>query len=91
MGSEPTIIIKTNGRFRPWPAIYFALAQVGVIGIGIVSDSAAMQWSGFVMLGIILLAAAISANEKRKGLTIAEARAVIDEIESRERRRLDAD
>jgi hypothetical protein len=30
-------------------------AQVGVIGVGVIVDSAAMQWAGFAVLGLFII------------------------------------
>lgn len=50
---------------------------VGVIGTGWWLSSAAMQWCGFLMLGVSVIARSV--NQKR--LTVPEARKRLDEIE----------
>ena len=80
--SKPTeIIVRVRHGGKHWPSrLLFAVGvQVTIIGVGILADSPAMQWSGFVFLFLILFAAAISMAEKT--LTIEEARAKLDELE----------
>jgi hypothetical protein len=51
---------------------------VAVIGTGKLLESSAMQWMGFVMLCLFVLSFAIQEDRQ---LTVAEARARLDEIE----------
>lgn len=77
--NEHKIIITTNPKFRPKPFLLTITSQVGVIGLGIWANSAAMQWSGLVLLAILALALAV--GERKNGLTFDEARAEIDRLE----------
>lgn len=52
-----------------------------LIGVGIVSQSPAMQWAGFVVCGIALLGALVHASQE-KAMTIEEARQKLDSLES---------
>ncbi|MDT8328144.1 MAG: hypothetical protein RQ750_12290 [Roseovarius sp.] len=79
MKTEHTITIKTNPKFRPWRMIATIIAQIGVIGVGVLLGSAAMQWAGFVVLGLMLIGLAVGANPR--GLSIEGARREIDRIE----------
>ncbi|MBC7155749.1 MAG: hypothetical protein H5U19_14320 [Rhodobacteraceae bacterium] len=82
MKTEHTINIKTNPKFRPWRMLMTVSAQIGVIGVGVLVDSAAMQWAGFVVLSLMLAELAIGADPR--GLSIGEARREIDRIEAEE-------
>ena len=73
------IIHSPKGIWMRAPIV--AALQVGVIGIGIWADSAAMQWAGFVMLAFLMIGLAVPERDKNKGLTIAEARRRLDEME----------
>ena len=86
MTTQPTTLIeiKTNPR-NNFPRLFFGLtAQVGVIALGIAADSTAMQWSGFLFFSLTLFGFAMIELKKNDGLTIAEARARLDELESKE-------
>lgn len=85
------ISIKTNPKFQPARALVSACMQVGVIGVGVLADSPAMQWSGFFALIIVGLAAAVMSNQKDTGLTIEQARARLDDIESLDQIRVEFD
>ena len=41
-------------------------AQVGVIGVGVQTGSAAMQWAGFIGLGLVVAVLIIAQHEKLK-------------------------
>ena len=47
------------------------------------ADSAAMQWAGFVLMLFILGCIAVAEAQRPDTVTIAEARAVLDAIESK--------
>lgn len=78
---EPEIILiretETLWKSILSDAVSFA-AVVGIIGIGALLQSGAMQWAGFIMLVLAVTGRIIG---KTKRLTIAEARARLDEIE----------
>ena len=84
-----TININTNPRFRPLRALFVATTQIGVIAIGVVVGSTAMQWAGFILLGLMLIAVVAVQQTKHSltGLTIQEARDRLDEIERMETRK----
>lgn len=85
MNEPQTITILTDPKFRALPAVYRLLVQVGVIGIGVAVDSLAMQWIGFIAVIIMVLALATKDKRRREGMSIAEARQELDEIERRDR------
>jgi len=85
-----TIQIRIQLRHkRPGPGEFIlrlaaiVSAQIGVIGIGVVVGSAAMQWAGFLLLAGLLLAIAHKSPERRL-MTISEARRELDRIEKEE-------
>lgn len=57
---------------------------IAIIGVGVYLQSAAMQWAGFAMLALLLILKALVAPKLRT-LTIAQARARLDEIEAEPR------
>jgi|GEM_PF-3591521 len=83
---EVEITIKTNQRFRPFRTFYFCGMQVAVIGIGVLAGSTAMQWAGFIALLFMLFAIGKVLASKDEGLSFAEARTRIDQIEASEER-----
>ena len=72
-------IIIHETVFQSWcrDASTFALF-VGLIGIGYMLDSSAMQWAGFF---VAIIATFVRAGVKAKKLTIEQARARLDELE----------
>lgn len=81
--TEHTITIITRTKFKPLRAAYAVSLQLLVVGVGIWTDSPAMQWVGAGFLLILLLAmVAVSRPHEGKGLTIEEARARLDQIEA---------
>ena len=65
-----------------WAALRGPSLQVGVVWIGVAVGSDAMQWMGFAALMVIAFARiAYEVQRESGGLTIAEARAKLDEIE----------
>lgn len=59
---------------------YTFLVVVGIISIGWLLQSTAMQWAGFLMLMILGLGKIVG---KTPRLTVAEARAKLDEFEKK--------
>lgn len=76
------IILVHETALQSWlrDAGTFALF-VALIGIGIVANSAAMQWIGAIMAFITSI---IRSSGKVERLSIAEARAKLDAIEERQ-------
>lgn len=81
--SKHTITINTNQRFRPLRYVLTFGAQLGVIGVGVLVGSTAMQWMGFLFL-CLLFSGIVMRGERHTGLTFDEARARIAEIEAGE-------
>lgn len=82
--SKHTITINTNQRFRPLRYVLTFGAQFGVIGVGVLVGSTAMQWMGFFFLCLMFATIASKLAERDTGLTFDEARARIAEIEAGE-------
>lgn len=78
--TEHKITIATNPKFKPISFILTIAAQLGIIGVGIIADSAAMQWAGFIALALLVIA--VAAQDKNRSLTFEEARKKIDRLES---------
>lgn len=78
------IEIKTNPKFRPLRAIYVFAVVFGIFGAGVAADSAAMQWFWFAFLLLWFLAMVRCYADENTGLSIAEARKRLDEIEAEE-------
>lgn len=76
-----TIVIVHETVLQSWArdAGTFALFAA-MIGIGIAANSEAMQWIGAIMAFITVM---IRSSGKVERLSIAEARAKLDEIEGR--------
>lgn len=53
--------------------IVLLLSQLVLIGIGVIAESSAMQWAGFLMFVLGFLAWAKSFNENNKKFTTAQA------------------
>ena len=85
MSKEPVkIFIVDYCKPRSWLyAMRGPSVQVGIIGLGILTGSTAMQWAGFSAL-VLLSVALIFLNAGRQagGITIAEARAKLDDLEN---------
>ena len=78
------ITILTAPRFRPWRTAMVIGLQLGVVGIGILTQSVAMQWVGFLVF-LLMLAAIASAGMKRStASTVPEARAILERIATEE-------
>lgn len=80
-------VIKISTRPKvSWRVFVGPALQLLIIGIGIAADSAAMQWSGFVILILSMFAFGMLIAKKDENLTISDARKRLDEIERREGR-----
>lgn len=78
------IVILTAPRFLPWRAAMITGLQLGVVGIGILTQSVAMQWVGFLVF-LLMLAAIINASMKRStAYTVPEARAILERVAAEE-------
>lgn len=75
----PTVIIVHERHMTSIKNDLFTFGMLtGMISLGVVLDSAAMQWigAGMAMLGLVL-----RASGETKSISIAEARARLDAIE----------
>lgn len=78
------ITILTAPRFRPWRTALGIGLQLGVVGIGILTQSVAMQWVGFLVF-LLMIAAIASAGMKRStASTVPEAREILERIAAEE-------
>jgi hypothetical protein len=75
------ITIHTQSKYAAFKAVYIAAAQILVIGVGVITESQAMQWAGFLLLALMVYALAIDRNRKMTGISIADARKLLDELE----------
>lgn len=84
--TDHQIIILTRTPMKPaWRFAIAPACQIAVIGVGVMADSAAMQWAGFwgllFIVAIIILEGVTATIENDKRMTVDEARARLDEIE----------
>lgn len=75
------IEISTNSRFSWRRTALGLVVQVVPISFGILTGSAAMQWAGFVFTMLFMVAVVTVMVKQNTGLTVAEARKRLDEIE----------
>ena len=75
-----TIRLKVPPRTLGQTAKTFAFI-FGFIGIGVAVHSPAMQWMGFLVSAFGVVSIVIMATKKTVGLSIADARKRLDEIE----------
>lgn len=74
-----TVIMVHETTLQSWARDAGTLALfAALIGIGIVADSAAMQWAGAI---IAFITTCVRASGKVERLSIDEARAKLDELE----------
>ncbi|WP_395175773.1 hypothetical protein [Roseibium alexandrii] len=78
------IEIRINPKLQPLRAAIQLAAQTGVIGVGVLADSPAMQWCGFIFLMLTFFGWGSIALHQDKGLSIADARKRLDALERRE-------
>lgn len=81
MTEKVEININTRPQIHPLKLMIMPAVQLVLIGIGVVVDSAAMQWLGFVMFWILLLTVNIVKVKQDSGLTVEQAKQRIEEIE----------
>ena len=82
--TDVTIEVRTIPKLSLARLMIPPLLQAVVIGVGVAADSAAMQWSGFVFMCLLLVMISVYFAAKDTGLTFAQARARIDEIEAQD-------
>lgn len=82
---EPTTIIITDGRmWKSISASIFAIVtMLSMVGIGVVIDSAAIQWIAAILWLLVIIGTAVK-SEYTKRMTIDQAREYLDELESAE-------
>ena len=82
MSKLPEVILLHETAGQSWLRDMSSVAGfVALIGIGVILDSAAMQWSGAI-LGFVVIMGRTSRIVKDSRVTIAEARKRLDEIEA---------
>jgi len=84
MRKEVRITVRTNPRLTVQKSVISILTITGLIGLGIIADSAAMQWAGFVLAFLTLFAVGAVRVARREGISITEARKILDELEAEE-------
>lgn len=80
--------VNINITYVPKPSMLMVippLLQVGIIGIGVFTGSAAMQWAGFLVLCLLLIGTLSSFHKHNTALTYDQARKTIDEHEAKRR------
>ncbi len=77
------IFIKANNQFRWTNILYIAGTIVLVIGVGVIAESSAMQWAGFIVLLLLAAVAIMTVHPNHTPMTIDEARKRLDKIEAR--------
>ena len=84
---EPTQIIIVDSRRKAlWSRRMFAILwPLSLIGPGVLMESAAMQWLGFIV--VILAGAAMLpvVDKMRRVMTISEARSYLEELARHDR------
>lgn len=85
MAEEITVNIKPT-QVQAWGRTVRAFLLIAaLIGPGIVLDSAAMQWMGFLIVLLVVVSLAVGSDKANKGLTPDQARARIAELEAKGR------
>lgn len=79
-----TIKIVTKQKWNPMKTLRAFIFIMALILPGVWLESQAMQWVGFIFLILTLLGYIVISSEKSSGLTIAEARQVLDELQKEE-------
>lgn len=81
MSNKPMVIILKDTVARSLIKTAGVFVMIcGIIGLGVYLQSSAMQWAGFV-LSALVIAGLTSHLHKDNRLTIAQARAKLDELE----------
>lgn len=77
------IRVVTTDPFTKWvrAIIFLAVAVVVPVGLGILADSAAMQWVGFVMAILCILGKAVGEGNKQTFHSYQEARNYLSRME----------
>lgn len=74
------LIIVYETPLKSWLVDASTFAMVaGMIGLGWLFDSAAMQWLAFVVIAIMAITVAVGKSDRK--MTVAQARKRLDEIE----------
>lgn len=82
MSNSPTLILIRESAKESWLRDMSTLATfLSLIGIGVFLDSGAMQWIGAV-IGFLSIGGRASGVRKQATMTIEQARAKLDEMES---------
>ncbi len=81
MSDKPTVVLlkDTIAQSVIKNFAYFAMLT-GTIGLGVYLQSSAMQWAGFFLAAITIIGHGMRTLKDNR-LTIAQARAKLDEIE----------
>lgn len=82
MSEQIRIEISVNSRFSPISMLRMTSFIGAVFAPGILLDSQAMQWLGFLMCIICAIGFAIDIQRQNQRLSIDQARKRLDEIEA---------
>ena len=75
------ITLSTIPKFRPLRVIYTVFWVFVCIGAGVAVDSTPMQWFGFLVLCLLVIALSSAEARRHQALTFDQARKRIDELE----------
>jgi len=77
------IRVITTDPFTKWvrAIVFLAVAVVVPVGLGILADSAAMQWVGFVMAILCIIGKAVGEGNKRTFHSYQEAHNYLSRME----------
>lgn len=86
MSDKQTVIVLSETVLESWARDAGTFAMLaGVCAVGWLLDSQALQWIGGIMAIISMISRAMGTH-KRSRMTIAQARAKLDELEAYSRR-----
>lgn len=84
--SDPIKIkVMTAPKWKPLRASYVFALQFIMIGAGVLADSPAMQWMGFVMVILCGIVAIAMQADRQGAMSIDEARKRLDELEAEQK------
>ena len=82
MAGKNTLIVIHQTPLQSWVRDASSAAMfIGLVGIGVVLDSIALQWAGAILGFLVIISQAISLRENHK-MTVEQARKRLDEIEA---------
>lgn len=83
MADKPEIIIIRTTRSEMLKRLAFSFsAAIVMIGVGVVLESSAMQWTGAALFFLMCFVMSARLQNDRDRLTIPQARTRLDELEA---------